>query len=531
MSDLHQNEVETPLSVSHVVHVLRAYTPAIVLATLAVAVASFIITLLLYLMAPAQRLTSQQFRLDFKGANGGSYPNGLKFSSAEIVSSPILLRVFKDNDLQRFTDFNSFSRSIFVLESNAEYEKLAADYRNRLSDPKLSPVDRERLQRDWEAKSASISKSDYSINYLRTGRTNKIPESVARKVLSDILAAWASFAMHEQHVLSYRMAVLSPNLLTVSDAEEGDFIIQLQVLREKIYRVAVNVQALSEIPGAELVRTPKEQLSLEEIRVRLEEITRYRIEPLTSLVRSTGLIQNPAATLRYLESQLAYDERALKAAQDRAGSYRDALSVYTMSDQSGGVPEIGAAAGANNPADKSARPSESVVMNDSFIDRVVSMVNQSGDMQYRQKMVDDYQRAAQTIIPAQLAVTYDKQVIDFVRGAAPAAASANANVERVRAEIAATQAEVRTLVSHVNEIYEQVSRNLNPSTELYSLTSPPASHTERTRSLGDLLLYDVAAIVATIPIAAIISLLHARVREEEEDEALEEVPATQNPGR
>jgi len=517
MSDLHHNEVETPLSVSHVVHVLRAYAPAIILATLAVEVASFIVSLLLYLTAPAQRITTQPFRLDFKGAANGEYPNGLKFSSAEIVSGPILLRVYHDNNLERFTDFNSFSRSIFVLEANAEYETLAADYRNRLADTRLSPVDRERLQRDWEAKSAAIKKNDYSINYLRTEKTSQIPESVVRKVLSDILSGWAAFSIHEQHVLSYRMAVLSPNLLASSDAEDGDFIIALQVLREKMFRVANNVRALGELPGAELVRTPKDQISLEEIRVRLEEITRYRIEPLTSLVRSNGLIQNPAATLRYLESQLAYDQRSLQWTQDQAKAIRDSLSVYAMSDRSA-MPDSVVTAAPQPANDKSRASSESVVMNDSFIDRVVTMVNQSGDMQYRQKQVDDYKSASQAIIPAQLAVDYDKQVIDFVRGAAPAAGN-GATAEHVRAQIAATQAEVRKLVQQVNEIYEQVSRNLNPSTELYALTAPPSVHAERTRNLSNLLLYDFVAILATIPVAAIICLLHARLREEEGEEA------------
>ena len=267
-----------------------------------------------------------------------------------------------------------------MLEANAEYETLAADYRNRLADTRLSPVDRERLQRDWEAKSAAIKKNDYSINYLRTEKTSQIPESVVRKVLSDILSGWAAFSIHEQHVLSYRMAVLSPNLLASSDAEDGDFIIALQVLREKMFRVANNVRALGELPGAELVRTPKDQISLEEIRVRLEEITRYRIEPLTSLVRSNGLIQNPAATLRYLESQLAYDQRSLQWTQDQAKAIRDSLSVYAMSDRSA-MPDSVVTAAPQPANDKSRASSESVVMNDSFIDRVVTMVNQSGDMQ------------------------------------------------------------------------------------------------------------------------------------------------------
>jgi hypothetical protein len=124
------------------------------------------------------------------------------------------------------------------------------------------------------------------------------------------------------------------------------------------------------------------------------------------------------------------------------------------------------------------------------------------------------------MIAPQQAVAYDQEVLAQVRSATPGGGTPERAAE-VRNEIAATRAEVRVLVLKVNEIYEQVSKNLNPSTELYSLTAPATAHTERSRPLSRLILYGFLAILLSLPVIIALCLLHARVREEEATEVLE----------
>ena len=90
------------MSISHLVHTLNAYAPAILLSAAAVTVLYIIIAVAIYVLSPTQRITSQKFRLDFEGASDARYPNGIKFSSSDITSTPILLQVFKDDHLDRF---------------------------------------------------------------------------------------------------------------------------------------------------------------------------------------------------------------------------------------------------------------------------------------------------------------------------------------------------------------------------------------------------------------------------------------------
>ena len=501
---------ERPMSISHLVHTLRAYAPVIVISMAAVALLYVVLAVALYVFAPTQRITTQRFRLDFEGASEGKYPNGLKFSSGDIVSTPILLKVFQENHLDRFTSFPSFSRAVFVLESNPDYERLAADYQSRLSDPKVSAIDRERILREWQAKASAVAKNEYSINWVRTHDTAGVPESAVKKALLDTLTIWARYATNEQHVLKYRLSVLSPQMIALSDGE-GEPVIAIQMLRSKIYKVLQNIDDLRLIPGSELIRGA-DGMSLEEIRLRLEEIVRFRLEPLTGRVSSTGLIQNRAATMRFLESQLAYDQRLLKATQDHAENIRQALAVYAMERPA----DTSTATASGEPRPQQVTRPEAVTLSDSFIDRIASLTMQSNDVPYRQKLADDYRLASQAIIPVQQSVSYDQEVLNLVKSAAGTSTSVDAAA--VRNEIAGTANETRQLVARMNDVYRSISASLSPSKELYTLTAPPVARTEHARSLSQLALYGIALLALALPIIIIFCLVHARIREEEATE-------------
>jgi hypothetical protein len=504
--------VEPPISISHFVHALRDYRGVILLSFAGVAIAAAVVLLVVCLLSATQRTTTLAFRLDFEGASEGRFPNGLRFSATDIISSPILLKVFAADQLDRFTSFKDFSQSVFVLESNRAYEVLAADYQARLADPKLTAIDRDRIQKEFEMKRESVSKNEYSINYARM-RSAAIPDTVVRRVLVDVLSAWAAYAVNDQHVLDYRVAVLSPQIVDDAAVDPNDYIAAIQVLRSKIYRVLDNIEEIRQLPGAQLARTPTDQMSLEEIKMRLQEIVRYRLEPLVDLVRASGLLRNPT-TARFLETQLAYDQRQLKAAQDRTEASRQALVVYAM-DQRGLAPSSGQNAEASLTS-KTQRPAGETVMpqlSDTFLDRLMALTSQSADTKYRQKLVDEYRDASKESIPLQTVVAYDLQLVREVGSATGGGATIDG--ASAHAQIVAAQQQVRLLIANVNQIYQVVSRNLNPSAQLFTMTEPPSTRTERAQSLAHLFLYYVLILLLALPVIIVACLLHNRFREEE----------------
>lgn len=505
---------EHPVSISHVVHTLRKYLPAIALGMAAVMVAYVIIATAAYLLSPAQYVTTQTFRLDFKGADRGEYPNGIKFSTAEIVSPPILLKVFQQNDLGRYIKFADFSRSMVVLEFNRALEALSRDYESRLNDPKLNPIDRERIQREYEGKLASISKGQYALHYMRKNRGRDMPEVVARKVLDDTLTEWANFVANEQHVLEYRIAVLSPDVVSGTNIDGSNPVINVDMLRAKVLRVRQNLGQIRSLPAADLARTEKDAMSLSDIAIRLDEIIRFRLEPLLNRAATAGL-DDRAETLRFLQSQLSYDQRQFEAQQGIVDSYRKALTLYLAGQSSpeGILPSATGTSGGAAAAPETVMPQ----LSDSFLERLIQLTSSTKDADYRQYLTDRYRDASLSLVPLQEAVAYHSSVLATVRAGGSGDAITREAVEQ---QIQATREEVRALVTKMHEIYRNLSRNLNPSTELIARTGVPTTRVVRGVSVKQLAIYGVLTAFLALPLLIFLSLLHNRVREEDEAEEL-----------
>jgi len=500
---------EPPISLSHFVQMLRAYSGVITLSLVAVVIGYTMVAVTVYLFSQSYRITSQAFRLDFEGAHRGTYPNGTKFSTAEIISTPILLKVFNENSLQRYTTEQDFVQSIFILESNPQYELLAAEYQARLADPKLTSVDRERIQKEWEFRSESLGKSDNAITYLRNKDKGKTPETIIRKTLADILTNWANVAVRERHVLSYDVSVLSPDVVAPPLTPGSDPFIAVQKLRANAIRVLMNIDQLRQLPAANLVRTQNGSASLGDVRVQIEDIVRFQLEPLIGRIHASGMSRNPQETVHLVESQLAYDERQLDAQRNKADAVRQALVAYAGAQTQ--VASSLTTGQSTNPGGEG----ETVMpqLSDSFIDRLVTMATKANDVEYRQSLIDFYREASLGIIPLEQAVVYDKTVLNLLRSA-PREKSKE-DTDAITADIRSAHDEIRRLTINVNEIYNLVSINLNPSTHLFTITAPPMTRVERAASVQTLVLYGVLVFFVALMLTIVLSLLHNRVNEEE----------------
>lgn len=505
------------VSLSHFTHTLHNYRNVILLTLAIVALLYAILAMAIYLSTPTLRVTSQAFRLDFEGAGEGRYPNGTKFNIADIINGPTLARVFKDNNLAEYASLGDFSRSVYVLESNRQYETLAAEYEALLADPKLSSVERQRLQGEFEMKRQSIAKNEYAIHLSRSGGVTRIPEPIARKVLLDVLNGWADFAVNQQHVITYDVAVISPSVLTESATRQDDVVARIALLRAKANQAIDTIDVIARLPGARLARTPTDQLSLEEVRLRLEDVVRFDLEPLQALaLRSPAVITDRARTAQFLDNQLAYDQRQLQAVERRAQAIRNAIAVY-QSPLEGSTTATGDAAPQprvqRSQRDGDRTGSEAVPqLSDTFLDRLMALTSHSGDFEYRQRLADDYRKAAEASIPVQKSVAYDQQLMSVFaagdRGAKLAPAEVQTAVEGIRVNLV-------QLVGQMNEVFRVISRNMTASTQLFSLTGTPSVRTLRAIDVIRLALYGILLMLIALPLTIIGCMLHNRVREEE----------------
>lgn len=515
----HEEPAPSTFTATYIARTLRAYRGVIGLAVLAVLVGYTILAITAFLLSPSVRVTSMGFRLQFSGAEKGQYPNGSPFSSSEITATPVMLKTYKQNDLGRFTKFDDFVGSVYVVESNEAREALSREYQARLADPRLTSIDRERIQREYELKASSLTKNEFSINYARK-RGDSVPDEVATKVLVDTIKNWADYASNEQHVLEHRVAVLSPDVVAPQSSDTRNPIVNTIILRGNVARLRENIEQLRQLPNAELMRT-RDGLSLNDIGVRLEDAVRFGLDPLVDRIAAARLDDRPE-TIRFLQTQLAYDQRTLESHRMAADTVQRTLSLYVNAKPS---PQ-NALLGTDNPtapsgddAAKAAAGETATLMpqiGDTFIDRLIQLTSRSADTDFRQRIAQDYQREALSLGPLEAAVAFDRAVLDSVRGANGPVTPVSA--EQVEQEIATTRTNVRALAVKVQELHKVISQNLNPATELVS-AGTPRTRMFRAMSLKIVIVVGILLLLITLVVAAVLSIFHSRVRAGEAEEA------------
>jgi hypothetical protein len=511
----HSPEDGATVSTSHIIRILKGYIPIIVLAMAGVAVLYGIVALAVYLLAPSSRVTSLPFRLDWEGAAAGQYPNGEKFSPVEIVSTPVLVKTFNDNNLSRYTSYEDFTKSVVVLQANPAMEALAREYQARLADTRLSAVDRERIQREYELKLGSISKNAYALHYVREGRKrDRIPETVVGKVIQDILRNWANFAANERHVLEYRVAVLSPDVVSAAATGGSNPIIDIVMMRDKVQRLMFNIGQIRRLPAAELART-KDGLTLTDLQIRLDDVIRYRLDPLVIRIAGASM-DNRTETIRFLEAQLATDERRLQAQTQKVGAVQETLAVYMDAQRSEPAPDLTGTSG-QPPARRTQDETVMPQINEGFLDRLMQLAARSVDSEFRQRLAEEYRTESLLVGPMQETVAYDRDVLALIRSTNGGSSTPPA---AVASSIATLRSDVRTLAVKIGEIHKNVSENLTPAAGLLT-TYATSARVERGVSLKRLAMYGILTLAIALPTLVVLCLLHANIKREEDEEAHE----------
>ncbi|HYR28297.1 MAG TPA: hypothetical protein VEU30_07500 [Thermoanaerobaculia bacterium] len=505
---------ETPW-LGHMARTLGRYRNAILLSLTAVALACLLGSIAAYLLQPTHRVNTMEFRLDFQGAERGQYPNGTRFSTADITSTPVLMSVYNANDLKRFTSFTEFSRSVYILETNRALERLFLEYQTKLADPKLTPPDRERLEREYQLKRESVVRSEFSINYATLTAAGSVPRSLADKTLNDILAAWANYAAKEKGALNYAMPVVTENILDPRMLQSDDLIIAADILRTRINTILRNIEELLRIPGASVLRTKKENISLFEISVRLTDTLRFKVSPLLIRARSAGAVT--PGTIAFLQSQLTHNERTGATSAARAQALRDSLNLYMKREQNSDdrssltTPQPQGMQQNNGQGRDVVMPQ----INESFIDRLLELSTHDRDFEYRQELVDRITTEALRTLPFDSEAVHYRDLLESVRqGGAPG--GGDPADPAFRAQLQSIFDDARTGVGQVNEIYRLLSEGLNPPTVLFTVTRPPMRRVERDLPPGRLALYSALIFGASVPVIILACLLHNRIREEED---------------
>ena len=436
--------------------------------------------LFVYIWYPNQKTVQMGFRLLFDGAERGEYPNGMPFSPTDITSDLVAGEVYETNALNQYGKFDNFKQSLFVKQNNVRLESLEAEYRGKLADTKLTPVDRQRLERDFAAQVKNLSSPEFNLVFVRTERFRTMPKTLAQKILTDILNFYARVADKEKGALKFRIPVPTRNMVRKDIIEEEDYIISLDMIRAAIQRVQTALAALKPIPGADVIRIGPTQLGLVDIQANLDDLVRFRLSPMIGAVRATAVTKNSALTLQYLQNQLftldldreeadkrvkVYDENLRKYMQQRSGIAADSAGAGAQPSGTGGLGNV---------------PALIPQLGDSFFDRLIELGQKGEDTIYRQEMVNKSIESGINIVTVDKELAYYKDLISIFQNPAKMV-----NPVAQKDFLSAFQTkypkiieELLQTIDNVNLFYDTLSqRNLNPTGQLIKITSQPSVNT------------------------------------------------------
>lgn len=459
--------------------------------------------------APSESVSTVRFRLQFDGAAQGKYPNDTEFSPSEILAVPIVTEVYNANDLQRFGPLPAFKDAMFIQHSNPQLALLAYEYQARLSDSRLSPMDRARIEEEFRTRSETLVDPSFALSMRRSERFSQMPSTLAQKVLTDTLNTWATHAEARKGVLRYQVPILSKNILTAESLAQGDFLVVADRLRAEANRVLNTADQVADMPGAMTVRTANTSASLAEIRARLDDAIRFEIVPLIGVIRGEGLASDPRQFAQYASNmvfQLRLDKQVSSA---RAQALQQSLRNYVALN----VPRMLEAP----PAASGAAPStesQGVIpqVSDSFVDRIqqMSVVTQKGEMEYRRRITD------QIISETRQVAVFDRELLyyeELTQRLTPPMVPSPERAAAIRRQITSAFDVVSRATSDLHDLYQEVStQNLNPTARLYVLTGPFTRHVEHSVALRRFLLIYGFSLVMAIVLIPLVMLLRAAVR-------------------
>jgi hypothetical protein len=460
----------------------------------------------LFLLTPVERIGTIQFRLLFEGAEEGKYPNQDPFSPTEVVAAPVVQEVYRTNDLQRYGTYKDFKDGLFIQQSNFELDRLVYEYQGKLADTRLTPVDRARIEADYQDKRRSIKDPTFNLSLRRSERFTGIPRDVAEKTLGDTVAAWSRQAELNKGALRYRVPILTSKILSRSGLDTDDYLVSADLLRAKATRIIQTITEMEKLPGALTIRAG-DGFTLPEIRANLEDSIRFDLEPLLGIVRSEGLTKNPRLLSVYASNQAFQIKLEKDEAAARTTALQDSLSRYMNPRGSQAAAEGSAVSGKPTIGETAVIPQVS----ESFIDRLVKLSSptQEAEVEYRQKLTDELILESKRMAALDKELKYYQGLVEALHGIGNSPRSSLELVNLFNTRSANALAVITKATDQLSQLYSELSaQNLNPESRLYILTTPYSEQTEHAVSRRGIALGYMLVMLVTLIVAPIACIVH-----------------------
>jgi hypothetical protein len=498
-------EADDEISLKDLILTLWHHRSIIVVWSLSVIFIILAVAVWVYLRQHSSQVVSLEFKLEFEGADKNEYPNGLRFSTADILSSPVLSQVYEENNLKEYLAFPEFKAGLTIIQTNDDLKFLEYEYAEKLSQKNLSLEERDRLEAEFLEKKKNALVPIYTLAHNRDQSQASIPDGLVAKLLNDILRIWAGHADRVKGVNKYQYFLVSRNILSENDLQKEDYFIATDMLRTAIDRVSADIEKLQQIPGAQAIKVGQNAVSLQDLEFRMEDIQQFKLSPLIGLIRQAGVSKDETIALGYLRNRLFELNLKEEAATANVAVYENSLNQYIQRPR-GSLATAGGST-ALTPSLKQGMPGNVPAMipqfGASFLDSLIEMAQENSDIMFRQQISEKVMEVGLNKVQINNDQKYYQELYDRITADKGKDDGFETYKKAALARINLTHREIyNTLmqtIDEINAIYLDLSKyNLNPESLLFSLTEPITAASMKSLTITKILLYVILASVFTV---------------------------------
>lgn len=475
------------------------YRRAIAVLTLAATILIGGIGAAIYLFQEKWYVTHLQFSLDFDGVEKNEYPNGTKFSTSDILVSPVINSVYDTNDLKRYLELAKFRSALSVIQTNDKIRLLEYEYAPKLDDKKLTLDQRSRLEAEFLEKKKNLMVPVFNLVLSGNRSILSIPPTLMVKVLQDMLSGWAEYADRVKGVNKFQIPLVSRNILSKEDLDAQDYLAAVDMIRTAITRAISDIAMLQHIPGSANFRLEQNNVSLQDLKFRMLDMQKFKISPLMGTIRLGGISKSYEITKVYLLNRI--NELKIKEEDAIARVKIYETSLNTFNQESGTTLPGGVNSGGVLQPRASASPSTANVpalipqLGESFLGSIIKMAQENETTKFRQELTHSVIKEGLNKVE----VVSDLKFYEGFLAELTKTDKRNDSViiiPEIRSKIIATIEDVygsliRSL-DEMNAIYVGVSKaNLNPASTLFTVKEPAFMSEEKSLTLKKAIPYVV----------------------------------------
>ena len=467
------------------------------------------------------------FRILFDGIDKNQYPNGLPFSTADILNTPILKAVFDRNDLQKFIDFPKFKAGLAMIQTNEQFQLLEYEYAEKLSTRNLTAESRKKLEEEFMEKRRSAMIPVYRLTFSAQGIVDPIPWDLVHKSLVDILNTWAVYADQVKGANKYQVFTVSPSIINEDLVFKSDFLVATDFLRLTIKRCLQDIKTLKAIPGASNIRTAEGGVSLRDLEYRLLDIEKFLLSPIAGLIRQGAISRDLQSAMGYLENQIFRLKIDLDQAEAARTVYENSFKQYLQrSAGQQAYPPAGSAFVPGSNQGMGNVPAMIPQFGADFLENLLQMGKEMSDAKFRQDLITQMTQEGLKRVDAEAELKFYKEVTSRIDAALSGVQTPTqkAKLEEAQQLIVQTHeitvAELRKIIDKIKEIYESLSRlNLNPENVAYQLIGPAQVKTGTTLPANKILVGMVLSWLLCAGVSIAVALMMVGMQEKRKDSA------------